>query len=84
VRTPRPKEAILKAYDPGSPSVIQAIEENSADFLMALGRAAGASVTIRNTGNRGIPIPQDTEYETPVTLDSGKGAEIIGSLRITK
>jgi hypothetical protein len=51
---------------------------------MALGRAAGASVTIRNAGNRGISIPQDTEYETLVTLDFGKGAEIIGSLRITK
>lgn len=32
----------MKDYDPDSPSVIQAIEENGAEFLMALGRAAGA------------------------------------------
>jgi GNAT superfamily N-acetyltransferase len=32
----------LRDYYPDSPSVIQAIEENGAEFLLALGRAAGA------------------------------------------
>ena len=32
----------MKDYDPDSPSVIQAIEENGAEFLLTLGRAAGA------------------------------------------
>jgi hypothetical protein len=44
----------------------------------------GVTVIIRNVGNRSIQVPKDSEYETPVELDFGDRAEIIGSPRITE
>lgn len=44
----------------------------------------GATVAIINEGNKGIEMPKPSEYEQPVTIDFGEGAEIIGSPRITE
>ncbi len=44
---------------------------------------SGATVTISNTGNRGVPVPRQTEYEYPITLYYVE-AEIIGNSRIIR
>lgn len=42
----------------------------------------GVTVTLRSSGNKSVQIPESSEYEDPVTIEFGTGAEIIGVPRI--